>query len=158
MKGSSDTGQDRFKKAFLKMNFFKFFLFMITMSAAGSRRLHARGNMRGTVTFGSGLSLKQVKMVKMMARQLCFRRYGRFSYRFCWFHDKNRTILFCFPWKYTKKHTDVWPRPEIPRFHYWFWNKKVHTFFGKYLSILHEWKVSLHLHLHYKGTKQYMFV
>ena len=55
------------------------------MSAVRSRRLHGRGrgNMRGTVTFASGLSPKQVKMMKMMARQVCFRRYGRFSYRFC---------------------------------------------------------------------------
>ena len=65
------------------MNFLKLFFFVISMSAVETRRLQSRGNMRGTVTFASGLSPIQIKIIKLLAKQKCIRRYGRFSQNFC---------------------------------------------------------------------------
>lgn len=45
-----------------------------------------RGNMRPAVTFASGLSPMQAKIIKLMMQQKCLRqrkRHGRFSNTFC---------------------------------------------------------------------------
>ena len=54
---------------------------LMTMSVVEARRgrFQAKGNMRGTVNFASGLSPVQVKVMQLLARQRCLRhgRYGR---------------------------------------------------------------------------------
>ena len=69
----------KFWKAFSKMNFYKFVLPMVTMLAVTSaKRIRAKGNMRGTVIFASGLSPDKAKIFKLMVKQRNLRRYGRF--------------------------------------------------------------------------------
>ena len=68
------------------MNFYKYALIILAITMyvdASGRRLQARGNMRGTVTFASGLSPIQVKIIQLIARRRCIQRLGRFANQFC---------------------------------------------------------------------------
>ena len=48
-------------------------------------RLTARGNMRPIVTFASGLSPRQIIIIRLIIKQKCHRKHGRFADRFCQF-------------------------------------------------------------------------
>ena len=83
------------------MNLCKIIITMLmTMSVVEARRgrFQAKGNMRGTVNFASGLSPVQVKVMQLLARQRCLRRgrYGRFSNKFCWLQQTVHFIFFVF--------------------------------------------------------------
>ena len=67
------------------MNLYKIMLGIYLMAVVESS-FTVRGNMRPAVTFASGLSPIQVKMIKLMMQQKCRRqriRHGRFANSFC---------------------------------------------------------------------------
>ena len=46
-------------------------------------QLTARGNLRPIVTFASGLSPRQITIIRLMIKQKCHGQHGRFAERFC---------------------------------------------------------------------------
>ena len=77
----------------------------------------ARGNMRPAVTFASGLSPMQMKIIKLMMQQKCIRqrkRHGRFSKKICWFKIENRVFSSSksFLKRYNKQNKNIWFTPR----------------------------------------------
>ena len=66
------------------MKFNKLFTaIQLIVVALADGRLTARGNLRPMATFASGLSPRQITIIRLMIKQKCHRQHGRFAGRFC---------------------------------------------------------------------------